>query len=153
MDMKNIVREKPMYNKFMATDMEDTNQGTPFQRDSCVFPLFGNIGSALMATLNIIGLNVGLLVPFWITLNVPNSLYASQIRTLCHGNQMDVDRLSSELVKFAPCFSPSSSEIIGSSNQKSKRNRNMKSKKNNSPTYASHVGYLDLEPSSASHFG
>jgi hypothetical protein len=43
----------------MAKVLEDTNQGTPSQGDSYAFPFFGNVGAPLMATLNILGLNVG----------------------------------------------------------------------------------------------
>jgi hypothetical protein len=135
----------------MAKVLEDTNQGTPSQGDSCAFPFFGNVGAPLMATLNIPGLNVGLPVWLWTTLNVPNALDASQISTLCHGHHMDVDPLPSASTKSTPSPSPSSGESLATSNQKSKRNRKRKSKKKKSPTSASHVG--DLSPTSASHVG
>jgi hypothetical protein len=70
MDMNNPTRDEPMHKKVMAKFLEDTNQGTPSQGDSCAFPFFGNIGAPLMATLNIPGLNVGLPVWLWTTLNV-----------------------------------------------------------------------------------
>ena len=105
-----------MHKNIMAKVFEDTNQGTPAQGDSCAFPFFGNIGSPFMTTLNILGLNVGLPIWLWTTLNVPNYLNSSQIRTLCHGHRMDVDPLSYEPVKSAPYFFASSGESIGISN-------------------------------------
>jgi hypothetical protein len=74
LDMNNIARDELVYKKFMAKFLEDTNQGTPAQGDSYAFPFFGNVGAPLMATLNIIGLNVGLPIWLWTTLNVLNSL-------------------------------------------------------------------------------
>jgi hypothetical protein len=91
MNMRNPIRDEPVHNNDMAKVLEDTNQGTPAQGDSCAFPLFGNIGAPLMATLNILGLNVGLSVWLWTTPNVLNSLDDSQIRTLCHGHRMYFD--------------------------------------------------------------
>jgi hypothetical protein len=129
MDMNNPTRDEPVHKKDLAKVLEDTNQGTPAQGDSCAFPFFGNIGAPLMATLNIPGLNVGLSVWLWTTLNVPNALDASQISTLCHGNHMDVDPLPSASTKSTPSPSPSSGESLATSNQKSKRNRKRKSKK------------------------
>jgi hypothetical protein len=150
-DMNNPTRDEPVHKNIMDKVLEDTNQGTPSQGDSCAFPFFGNVGAPLMATLNIPGLNVGLPVWLWTTLNVLNSLDASQISTLCHGHQIDVDPLPSSLVKSTPPPSPSSGESLATSNQKSKRNRKRKSKKKKSPTSASHVG--DKSPTSASHVG
>jgi hypothetical protein len=90
MDLNDPPREEPMHKIFMAKVIVNTNQGTPSQGDSCAFPFFGNIGVPLMATLNILGLNVGL--PVWLGTiqNIPNALDASQISTLCHGNHVDV---------------------------------------------------------------
>jgi hypothetical protein len=85
MDMNNPMRDEPVHKKVMAKFIEDTNQGTPSQGDSCAFPFFGNVGAPLMATLNIPGLNVGLPVWLWTTLNVPNSLDASHISTYVMG--------------------------------------------------------------------
>ena len=66
-----------MHNIFMEKVTEDTNQGTPSQGDSCAFPFFRNVGVPLMATLYILGLNVGL--PVWLCTipNVPNALDTS----------------------------------------------------------------------------
>jgi hypothetical protein len=84
--MNNPTWDEPMHNNIMAKHLEDTKQGTPTQGDSHDFPFFVNVGSPLMEILNIPGLNFVLLVWLWTTLNVPNTLNASNIRTLCHGN-------------------------------------------------------------------
>jgi hypothetical protein len=76
-NMNNHARDEPVHKKIIAKVLEDTNQGTPSHGNYCDFPFSGNIGSPLMASLNILGLNVGLLVWFWTTLNVLNSLDAS----------------------------------------------------------------------------
>jgi hypothetical protein len=100
---------------FMAKVIDDTNQGTPSQEDSCAFSFFINVGVPVMTTLYILGLNVGL--PVWLGTipNVPNDLDASQLSTLCHGNHVDVP--------FSMNSSPPStfsSESIDTSNRKSK---------------------------------
>jgi hypothetical protein len=38
MDMNNPTRDEPVHKKVMAKFLEDTNQGTPSQGDSCAFP-------------------------------------------------------------------------------------------------------------------
>lgn len=62
---------------------EGTKQGTPIHGDPCAFPCFGNVGPPMMATLNILGFTVGLLV--WLFSNpvVPNAPDAYQVSTLC----------------------------------------------------------------------
>ena len=89
-DLNDPAREESVNNIFMAKVTDNTNQGTPSQGDSCSFPFFGNVGVPLMATLYIVGLNVGL--PIWLGTipNVLNSLETSQLSTLCHGNNVDV---------------------------------------------------------------
>jgi hypothetical protein len=89
-DLNDPEKGELVHKIFMAKVPGDTNQGTPSQGDSCAFPFFGNVGVPLMATLYIPGLNVGL--PIWLGTipNVPNALDASQLRTLCHGNNVDV---------------------------------------------------------------
>jgi hypothetical protein len=84
-DLNDLARKELVHNIFMDNVPNDTNQG-----DSCAFPFFGNVGVPLMATLYIIGLNVGLSVWLGTIPNVLNSLDASQLRTLCHGNSVDV---------------------------------------------------------------
>jgi hypothetical protein len=118
MDMRNPLRDEPVHKKIIAKVLEDTNQETPSQRDSCAFLFFGNIGAPLMATLNISWWNVGLLIWLWTTLNAPNTLDDSQISTLCQGHRMNVDPLPSTTIKFTPSLSSSSGEIIATNNQK-----------------------------------
>ena len=64
----------------------ETNQGSLPKGDRCAFPFFGNVGTPLMTTLNILRLNVGLLVWLWSTPNIPNVLKASQMNALFQGN-------------------------------------------------------------------
>jgi hypothetical protein len=61
--MNNLARDEPMHKNVMDKVLENTNQRIPAQGDSCAFTFFENIGSPLMATLNIPGLNVG--IPVW----------------------------------------------------------------------------------------
>jgi hypothetical protein len=143
-NLNNPIKDKHVHNNIMTKFLEDTNQGTPSQGDSHDFPLFGNVGVLLMGTLNIPRLNFRLLIWLWTTPNVLNYLDASQIITLCHGHQMNVDPLSFACAKSTYTPSPSSGESIVTSNQKSKRNRKRKIKKKNSPTSTSHVGYMPL---------
>jgi hypothetical protein len=136
-----------VYKIFIAKFPDHTNKGTPSQGDSCDFPFFGNVGVPLMATLYILGLNVGL--PVWLgtILNVSNALDASQLSTLSHEHPVDV----SSSTKSSPPPSPTSGESTCTSNQKPKRSRKRKNRKKKSPTSASHVG--DVQPSTASHAG
>jgi hypothetical protein len=152
MDMNNPGRDEPMHKNDTTKFLEDTNQGIPTHENSCAFTFFGNAGATLMTTLNFLGLNVGLSVWLWTTLNVKNSLDASHISTLCQGHRMDVDTLPFASVKSTPPPPPpsSSSESYATSNQKSKWNRKRKSKKK-SPNPTSHAG--DMQPSSLSYVG
>jgi hypothetical protein len=115
-DLNDPARGEPVHNIFMAKFPGDTNQGAPSQGGSCAFPFFGNVGVPLMATLYILGLNVGLLVWLGTIPNVPNSLDASQLRNLCTGNPVDV----SSSTNSSPPPSPTSSESTVTSNHKSK---------------------------------
>jgi len=112
MDLNDPSSGEPLHNIFMATILDDTNQGTPSQGNSCAFTFFGNVGVPLMATLYIPRLNVGL--PIWLGTipNVPSALYASQLITLCHGNNFDVPSPSN----FSPPPSPTSGESTVTSN-------------------------------------
>jgi hypothetical protein len=136
MDLNDPERGEPVHNIFMDKFLDDTNQGTPSQGDSCAFHFFGNVGFPLMATLYIPVLDVGL--PVWLDTipNVSNALECSQLINLCHGHHVDVPSSTNS----SPPFS-FSSESINTSNQKSKRNRKRKNRKNKSPTFAIHVGY------------
>jgi hypothetical protein len=91
---------------------DDTNQGTPLQGDSCAFPFFKNVVVPSMATLYILGLNVGL--PVWLGTipNVSNSLDTSQLSTLTHGHPIDV----SSSTKSSPPPSLTSGESTVTSN-------------------------------------
>jgi hypothetical protein len=115
-DLNDPARGEPLHKIFMAKVPDDTNQGTPLQGDSCVFPFFGNISVPLMATSYILGLNVGLLAWLGTIPNVPNALNTSQLSTLSHGNHVDV----SSLAKSSPPTSPTSDESTITSNRKSK---------------------------------
>jgi hypothetical protein len=86
LDLNIPTRAEHMNKNGMAKFLEDTNQGIPSQGDFFAFPFFGNVGAPLMATLNILRLNVGLSIWLWTTLNASNALDASQISTLCHGH-------------------------------------------------------------------
>ena len=90
MDLNDPAKGEPMHKIFMAKFLDDTNQGTPSQGDSCAFPFFGNVGVPLMATLYIPGLNVGLLVWLGTIPNLSNSLDTSQLSDLYHGHTIDV---------------------------------------------------------------
>jgi hypothetical protein len=157
-DLNDPAKGETVHKIFMDKFPDDTNQGTPPQGDSCVFPFFGNIGVPLMATLYIHGLNVGLPVSLGTIPNVPNALDAYQLSTLRHGNPVDV----SSSAKSSPPSSPASSKSTVTSNRKSKRNRKRKNRKKKSPTSVSHVGdrsttstshIEDQHPTSASYVG
>jgi hypothetical protein len=124
--------------------------------DLFYFLLFGNVGVPLMATLYIPRLNVGLPVWLGIIPNVTNSLDASQLSTLCHGNHFYVP--SSTNYSPPPCTF--FGESLATSNRKSKLNRKRNNRKKKSPTFVSHVGdrsstsaihVEDQHPSSTSH--
>jgi hypothetical protein len=115
-DLNDPARGKPLHKIFMAKVPDDTNQGTPSQGDSCTFPFFRNVGVPLMATLYIPRLNVGLPGLVGYHSKCLDSLYASQLRTLSHGNPVDV----SSSTKSSPPPSPTSGESTITSNRKSK---------------------------------
>ena len=48
----------------MATFLEFTSQGIPYDGNPSPFPFFGNVGAPYMATLSLPGLSVGL--PVWL---------------------------------------------------------------------------------------
>jgi hypothetical protein len=146
-DLNDPARGENVHKIFMDKVPDDINQVTPSQWDSCAFPFFGSIGVPLMVTLYIPRLNVGL--PVWLgTIPiVSNSLDAYQLRTLCHGNHVDV----ASSTMSSPPPSSFSGESIATSNRKSKRNRKRNNKKKKSPTFASHVGYRSSKY--ASHVG
>jgi len=87
--LKNLVGEGYVHNLGIENVPMDTNQGTPLKGDHCIFHLFANISSPLMATLNILWLNVGLLVWLLSILNILSVPKYSQMSTLFQGHQMD----------------------------------------------------------------
>jgi hypothetical protein len=116
MNLSDPAREEPVHKTFMEKFIDDTNQGTSSQGDSCAFTFFGNVGVPLMATLYILGLNVGL--PVWLGTipNVLNYIYTSQLSTLCHGNHVDVP----SSINSSPPPSTFSGENLSTGNWKSK---------------------------------
>ena len=88
-----------------------TNQGTPVHGDPYAFPCFGNVGPPMMATLNLLGFTVGLLV--WLFTNpvVLNALDASQLGTLFQENQTNLDPFHSSPIKYSH---PPSSSLVES---------------------------------------
>jgi hypothetical protein len=115
-NLNDPTREEYVHKIFMEKFHDDTNQGTPLQGDSFSFPFFENIGVPFMATLYIPGLNVGLLVWLVTIPNVPN-YPASQLSTLCHGKHVDIPSSTN----YSPPPSSFSSEILATSNRKSKK--------------------------------
>ena len=115
-DSNDLAKGEPVHNIFMDKVPSDTNQGSPSQGNSCAFPFFENISVALMVTLYIPGLNVGL--PVWLGTipNVLNYLEAPQLINLCHGHHVDVPSSA----KSSPPPSLASGESTVTNNQKSK---------------------------------
>jgi hypothetical protein len=116
MDMNNPARDELMQKNDMDRFLEDTNQRTPSQGDYFSFPSFGNVGSPLMTTLNIPGLNARLPVWLWTTPNVLNALDSSHIITLYHGNHIYFVPSPSTSAKFTPPHPPPSGESLATSN-------------------------------------
>ena len=71
----------------MASTPTDTNQETPMQGASYAFPFTRNVGVPLMATLNLPGFTLGLLVWLFSTPTALNSLDDSQVSSLYQGHQ------------------------------------------------------------------
>ena len=71
----------------MANTPLNTNQEIPMLGTPCTIPLTRNVGVPLMATLNLPGFTLGLLVWLFSTPTVPNSYDASQVRSLYQGHQ------------------------------------------------------------------
>ena len=126
-----LVREGFENQLDMANIPVETNQGTLPKGDPCAFPFFGNVGTPLMATLNIPGLNVGLPIWLWSTPNIPNSLEASQLNALFQGHHLGANCSSSFKEKSGIPSSPPSCK------KKSKKRRKRKSKKKNNSIHSS----------------
>lgn len=128
------------------------------------FPLCGDIGPPLMATLNLLGFSLGLSVWLFSTPKVPYAPDASHISTLYQEHQNHFDPLSSSPLRLVSHPSTSSGEQLIPSSQLSNKDIRKKNKKlggkqpvtaihtcNVSPTSASHVA--DMQPTVASHVG
>jgi len=111
----------------MATFLEFTNQGIPFEGNPGPFPAFGNVGAPYMATLSLPGLTVGL--PVWlfstsVLLNVPTT--GQSIPPLeQHHVDSKVDLSPSSLVSSSSS-STSLGESFDSSTQVVKKNTKKK---------------------------
>ena len=96
--------------------------GTP-----CTIPLIGNVGVTLMATLDIPRFTLGLPMWFFSTLAVLNSHDASQVSSLCQGNQ---NNASPSPVVDSPTPSASCGESTDTSNRQSKMSKRRRNRKN-----------------------
>lgn len=134
----------------MANIPMETNQGTFPKGDSCPFPFFGNVGTPLMVTLNIPGLNVGLPIWLWSSLNIPNALKAFQMNSLFQGHHMGANFSSYFKEKYGTPFSPPYCK----KKSKKRRKRKSKKKKNSIPSSSTSASHVEDEPSAtASHAG
>ena len=61
-----------LFVQLVSSTPMDTNQETPIQGASCAFSFTGNVGVPLMATLNLLGFTLGILVWLFSTPNVLN---------------------------------------------------------------------------------
>ena len=102
---------------------EGTNQGTHVHGDPCSFPCFGDISSPMMATLNLIGFTVGLLVWLFSTCIVPNGPDASQVSIVCQDHQIKANPFLSSSNKYSPASYFSSGESVDISSQESKKKK------------------------------
>ena len=101
----------------MATFLEFTNQGIPFEANPGPFPAFGNVGAPYMATLSLPGLTVGL--PVWLFSNfvvssVPSTIQSSPLLEQLHVDYK-VDLSPSSPISLSS-FSTSPGESLDSSN-------------------------------------
>ena len=111
----------------MASTPTDTNQKTPMLGDSCDFHFTRNVGVPIMATLNLLGFTLGLLVWLFSTPTVLNAPDASRAIPLCQEHKKHV---SPSLVETSPPPSTSCGESSHTSNLHSKRNKISKNMKN-----------------------
>ena len=91
----------------MAEILEGTNQETNAHGDPCVFLCFGDVGPPMMATLNLLGFTVGILICLFTNPIVPSAPNASQVSTPCQEHQTNPDPFHSSPIKYSP--PPSSS--------------------------------------------
>ena len=97
----------------MANTPLNTNQEIPMLGTPCTIPLTGNVGVPLMATLNLPGFTLGLLVWFFSTPTILNAPGCSQVISLYQGNQKTA---SPSHVVSSPPPSTSCSESVDTSN-------------------------------------
>ena len=134
--------------------------GTP-----CTISLTGNVGVPFMATLNLPGFTLGLLVWLFSTPTVLNALGASQVSSLYQEHQ---NIASPSPIVDSPTPSISCGESTDTSNQQSKRSKRRRNRKKthkkggthststsqvepHHPVYAVHAG--GTYPTSAGHVG
>ena len=118
----------------MATNLESTDQGIPFDGNPSPFPPFGNFCAPYMATLSLPGFTIGLPVWSFSTSLDKNVVISPQSSTPPIGQnqpQVDpkVDPLPSSSVVSSSPSSSSPSEIIGTSNEVDKKKKKGKKKK------------------------
>ena len=118
----------------MATNLESTDQGIPFDGNPSPFPPFRNIGAPYMATLSLLGFTISF--PIWLfsTSLVQNVVISPQSSTPpTRQNQPLVDPKVDPLPSssFVSSYPSSSlpSESIGTSNQVAKKKKGKKKKK------------------------
>ena len=121
----------------MASPSKTTNQETPLPSTSFVFPPYGDVGPPLMATLNLLGLNIGL--PFWLFSSpvIPCTPIASYPKPSSWEHKHHADPSPSSPDVSSPLNSPSSPvESCSTSSQvdEKKKKRKIKKKKNKQKT-------------------
>ena len=105
----------------------DTNQETPSLGTPYTIPLIRNVGVPLMATLNLPGFTLGLLIWLFSTPTILNDLDASQVSSLYQGHQKNA---SPSPVGYSPPPSTSCGESTNTSNRQSKRSKRRNNRKN-----------------------
>ena len=104
----------------MANTPLNIKQEIPMLGTPCTIPLMRNVSVPLMATLNLPGFTLGLLVWLFSTPTVLNALDASQVSTLYQGHQ---NTISPSPVVSSPPPSTSCGESTDTSNRQSKRSK------------------------------
>ena len=110
----------------MARNPMKTNLETPFLRNPCTLPLTRNVGVPLMATLNLLGFTLGLLVWLFSTPTILNAPGASQVSSLYQGHQ---NTASPSPVFDSPAPSTSCGGSLDTSSRKSKRSKRRRNRK------------------------
>ena len=137
--MDNILHVHSLFDlrlKHMATNLESTDQGIPFDGNPSPFPPFRNVGAPYMATMSLPIFTIGLPVWLFSTSLVQNFVISLQSSTPPAGqNQPPVDPKVDTLPSSSVfSSSPSSSlpgESIGTSNQVARKKNKAKMKKKN----------------------